>query len=88
MKKILSILLSLCMVAVLLPTTALADETPESYGYAYDVQRTPFALEGQPGNNIELWGLAAPRNSQGSDDGMQSNGSWTLTKVGTYSYIV
>lgn len=86
-KKILSFLLCLCMVAVLLPTTALADETPESYGYAYDVQRTPFALEGQPGNNIELWGLAAPRNSKGSDDGMQSNGSWTLTKVGTYSYM-
>ena len=30
-KKILSILLCLCMVAVLLPTTALADETPGSY---------------------------------------------------------
>lgn len=81
-KKILSFLLCLCMVAVLLPTTALADETPGSYGYAYDVQRTPLS-----DNNIELWGLAAPKNSNGSDEGMQNNGSWTLTRVGTYSYM-
>ena len=86
-KKILSFLLCLCMVAVLLPTTALADETPGSYGYAYDVQRTPFAQEGQPGNNIKLLGLAAPKNSNGNTDGMQNNGSWTLTRVGTYSYM-
>lgn len=81
-KKILSILLCLCMVAVLLPTTALADETLESYGYAYDVQRTQLS-----DNNIELWRLAAPRNSNGSAEGMQNNGSWTLTRVGTYSYM-
>ncbi len=81
-KKILSILLSLCMVAVLLPTTALADETPGSYGYAYDVQRTQL-----PDNNIKLWDLAAPKNSNGNTDGMQNNGSWTLTRVGTYSYV-
>ena len=81
-KKILSILLCLCMVAVLLPTTALADETLESYGYAYDVQRTQLS-----DNNIKLWGLDAPRNSNGSAEGMQNNGSWTLTKVGTYSYM-
>ena len=38
-KKILSLLLSLCMVAVLLPTTALAATPVENvtFGYAYDV---------------------------------------------------
>lgn len=90
-KKILSILLCLCMVAVLLPTTALAApaDTPVenvTFNYAYDVQRTP-AFPSKVGDNITLSSLAAPRNSKGSDDGMQSNGSWTLTKVGTYSYM-
>ena len=80
-KKILSILLCLCMVAVLLPTTALADETPGSYGYAYDVQRTQL-----PDNNIKLWDLKNPKGSDGNDYST-SEGEWTLTRVGTYSYM-
>ena len=80
-KKILSILLCLCMVAVLLPTTALADETLESYGYAYDVQRTQLS-----DNNISLWGLKKPKGSDGNDYST-SEGEWTLTRVGTYSYM-
>lgn len=90
-KKILSFLLCLCMVAVLLPTTALAApaDTPVenvTFKYAYDVQRTP-AFPSKVGNNIKLWDLAAPKNSNGNTDGMQNNGSWTLTRVGTYSYV-
>lgn len=90
-KKILSFLLCLCMVAVLLPTTALAApaDTPVenvTFNYAYDVQRTP-AFPSKVGDNITLWDLAAPKNSNGNTDGMQNNGSWTLTRVGTYSYV-
>lgn len=83
-KKILSILLCLCMVAVLLPTTALADETSGSYGYAYDVQRHPTF----PSVNAEitLSGLAKPIMSNGLH-GDSNEGRWTLTRVGTYSYV-
>lgn len=81
-KKILSILLCLCMVAVLLPTTALADETPGSYGYAYDVSRDNAYPS--VGDNITLSRLQVPKNSDGDDYG-KSEGKWTLTKVGSYS---
>lgn len=83
-KKILSILLCLCMVAVLLPTTALAAETAGPYGYAYDVQRTPD-FPRQVGDTIRLTGLGRPLISD--DDRVENNGSWTLTRVGTYSYV-
>ena len=83
-KKILSILLCLCMVAVLLPTTALADETSGSSGYAYDVQRHPTF----PSVNAEitLSGLANPIMSNG-EHGDSNVGNWTLTRVGTYSHV-
>lgn len=85
-KKILSILLCLCMVAVLLPTTALAApaDTPVenvTFNYAYDVQRDQL-----PDNNISLWGLKKPKGSDGNDYST-SEGEWTLTRVGTYSYV-
>ena len=83
-KKILSILLCLCMVAVLLPTTALADETPGSYGYAYDVDRDDAYP--RVGTTITLTGLDFPLMSDGSR-GDHKDGNWTLTKVGTYSYM-
>lgn len=81
-KKILSILLCLCMVAVLLPTTALAYGTSGSYGYAYDVDRS----EAYPsvGTTITLTGLGYPLMSNGSR-GDRNDGPWTLTRVGTYS---
>lgn len=87
-KKILSILLCLCMVAVLLPTTALAApaDTPVenvTFNYAYDVQRTPSFP--QANANIELDSLRHPLISD--DDRVENNGSWTLTRVGTYSYV-
>lgn len=90
-KKILSFLLCLCMVAVLLPTTALAApaDTPVenvTFNYAYDVQRTP-AFPSKVGDNITLSSLAVPKDSNGKTDGMQNNGIWTLTRVGTYSNV-
>ena len=56
-KKILSILLCLCMVAVLLPTTALAATPVENvtFGYAYDVQRDPPFPEAN--KDIRLYNL-------------------------------
>lgn len=89
MKKILSILLCLCMVAVLLPTTALAATPVENviFDYAYDAQRTPaFPTTGQtvtmsslkrPVISGDIWNYQRGENS----------GSWTLTRFGTYSYV-
>ena len=88
MKKILSILLCLCMVAVLLPTTALADPVENvTFGYAYDAQRSPaFPTNGatvtmsslkQPVISGDIWNHQRGENS----------GSWTLTRFGTYSYV-
>ena len=84
-KKILSILLCLCMVAVLLPTTALADETSGSYGYAYDVQRHP-TFPSAVNDTIELSRLDFPLMS-GGENSTSKEGIWTLTRVGTYSYM-
>lgn len=89
-KKILSILLCLCMVAVLLPTTALAApaDTPVenvTFGHAYDVQRTPPFP--QANANIKLYTLNSPLIGDEDGDRVENGGSWTLTRVGTYSYV-
>lgn len=81
-KKILSILLCLCMVAVLLPTTALAAVT---FDYAYDAQRVP-AFPSAPGTTIRLSSLNYPIMSN-SSRGNRNDGTWTLARVGTYSYV-
>lgn len=85
-KKILSILLCLCMVAVLLPTTALAAQVEDvTFDYAYDVQRTPAFPEANA--NIELYDLNRPLIGDKTENRVENNGSWTLTRVGTYSYV-
>lgn len=60
-------------------STALEDVTFE---YAYDVQRDPdFPSMTNP--TITLFGLRT-----NAENGISNNiGSWTLTKVGTYSYV-
>ena len=59
--------------------TALEDVT---FGYAYDVQRSPaFPSMTQP--KITLSELSTNAQSGISEN----SGSWTLTKVGTYSYV-
>lgn len=86
-KKILSILLCLCMVAVLLPTTALAATPVENvtFTHAYDVQRDPDFPRADD-KEIELSSFKNPIMSDGSS-GNHNDGSWTLTRVGTYSYV-
>lgn len=85
-KKILSILLCLCMVAVLLPTTALAAQVEDvTFDYAYDVQREP-GFPSTADKKITLKGLANPIMSDGSR-GDRNDGLWTLTRVGTYSHV-
>lgn len=83
-KKILSILLCLCMVAVLLPTTALAAQVEEvTFDYAYDAQRSPaFPTNGA---TVTMRDLDKPliNNTVRVDN----NGTWTLARVGTYSYV-
>lgn len=55
-----------------------------TFSYAYDVQRSPdFPTKGQ---TIEASYLANPIHTS-RDDRISSSGSWTLTKIGTYSGI-
>lgn len=85
-KKILSILLCLCMVAVLLPTTALAATPVENviFNYAYDAQRDPdFPKKDQM---VTMRDLDNPLINGDNDRGV-NNGTWTLTRFGTYSYV-
>lgn len=89
-KRILSVLLCLCMALVLLPTTALAETPPEetvAFGYAYDAQRYP-AFPENAGGSITLHSLDYPLLAEGRVHAKDTNaGDWTLTKVGTYFYV-
>lgn len=60
-------------------TTALEDTT---FSYAYDIQRSPAYPK--KGDTITASGLQKPYTSNGREE---SAGSWTLTKIGTYSII-
>lgn len=86
-KKILSILLCLCMVAVLLPTTALAATPVENvtFTHAYDVQRDPDFPRAD--EDIELYNFNRPLIGDNENDRVDNNGRWTLARVGTYSYV-
>ena len=75
------------MALVLLPTTALAEEPPLTFDYAYDVQRDP-ALPTKAGDQMRLYDLDYPLLADGIDNRKNTNeGKWTLTRVGTYSYV-
>lgn len=99
-KKILSVLLSLCMVLTLMPAASgiawaetengNTNATPTvavdqvTFGYAYDVQRSPAYPA--KGTKVTLSSLTGPIGSDGKNG--NSEGSWTLTKAGTYKYMV
>lgn len=93
-KKIFSILLSLCMVLTMIPvatgTVWAEGETPienVTFGHAYDVQRS----NAYPtlGEEVTLSGLTDPIVKSGDRDNRGgSDGVWTLTKAGTYAYMV
>ena len=95
-KKIFSILLSLCMVLTMIPVaagTVWAEDEGEgpienvTFGYAYDVQRSKAYPK--KGEEVTLSGLANPIVPSGNIDNRgTSNGAWTLTKAGTYAYMV
>ena len=93
-KKIFSILLSLCMVLTMMPVatgTVWAEDEGSienvTFGYAYDVQRS----NAYPtlGEEVTLSGLTNPIVKSGDRDNRgDSDGVWTLTKAGTYAYMV
>lgn len=93
-KKIFSILLSLCMVLTMIPVAAgtvwAEGETPienVTFGYAYDVQRSKAYPK--KGEEVTLSGLTDPIVKSGDIDNRgDSDGVWTLTKAGTYAYMV
>lgn len=66
------------------PTRKQATLEGTTYGYAYDVQRSP-AYPVKNGS-ISLWGLKAPYLSDGTQKSGNS-GSWTLTNLGAYYYL-
>lgn len=95
-KRILSVLLCLCMALVLLPTTALAEEIQlvedVTFGYAYDAQRSPAFPDKEDDTDdtkkITLSSLDYPLLAEGRGHAKDTNaGDWTLTRVGTYSYV-
>ena len=95
-KRILSVLLCLCMALVLLPTTALAEEPQPledvTFDYAYDVQRAPaFPAKTtkvtMSGLNNHTGPLLSGTQSDNAKWKETNKGSWTLTSVGTYSYV-
>ena len=92
-KKILSIALSLCMVLTMMPMAtgvawaATAPFEGVNFSYAYDVQRDPdYPTKDCP---IKLSGpsnpIVIPDNR---DDRGEPQGEWTLTKAGTYAYML
>ena len=87
-KRILSVLLCLCMALVLLPTTALAETPPVetvTFGYAYDAWRDPdFPAQG---DLVEMYSFDKPIINDSNERNAGYTGSWTLTRSGTYSYV-
>ena len=90
MKRMFCLLLCLCMALSLLPMAAFATESAPlesvTFGYAYDVQRTP-AYPNAANINITVSGLQEPYLATGLQH-TKNDGSWTLTKLGTFSNIV
>ena len=77
------------MALVLLPTTALAEEPQPledvTFDYAYDVQRDPdFPAQG---DLVEMYSFNKPIINDSNERDTDYTGSWTLTRIGTYSYV-
>lgn len=88
-KRILSVLLILCMICSLLPiyTAALVVTDPEdvTFGYAYDAQRSP-SYPGGADTQIEFRSFNMPLDQDGNRKNTHT-GSWTLQRAGTYAYL-
>lgn len=76
------------MALVLLPTTALAETPPVetvTFGYAYDAWRDPdFPAQG---DLVEMYSFNKPIINDSNERNAGYTGSWTLTRIGTYSYV-
>lgn len=93
MKKLLSIILCLCMILSIFPAMFVYADVPEemTFSYAYDVQRSP-AIPTEIGGKVTVSGFQKPLKYGSSDSGsvMQyedSKGDWKLTEVGNYGSI-
>lgn len=92
-KKILSIALALCMVLTMMPMAtgvawaATAPFEGVNFSYAYDVQRTKsYPTKGE---KIDLYDPDNPIvTPDDRDDRGKPQGEWTLTKAGTYAYML
>lgn len=67
------------------PTQEMKALEEITFGYAYDVQRNP-AFPVKDGT-IKLYGLDKPLVGDRFEQKDTNEGSWTLTKAGTYSYM-
>lgn len=96
-RKILSILLCICVMVSLMPTVALAESNGGSesanadsltFGYAYDAQRSPdYPAQGETVNMTYLNEPLKQDAYPGGDRYESYAGTWTLIKVGAYSNI-
>ncbi|MBR5451944.1 MAG: hypothetical protein IKV36_02990, partial [Clostridia bacterium] len=95
MKKVLCMLLCLCMMISILPTALVINAEAASkemtFNYGYDVQRNP-AFPAKAGDKVTLSGFQTPLRYGSTAYGSMrryenSKGTWTLTEVGTYGSI-
>ena len=85
-KRILSLLLVVCIVCALLPICATAATLEETtFAYAYDAYRTPSFPYGM-GSSITAYSLGKPLDADGNHYS-SVEGTWTLTKAGTYGEL-
>ena len=81
--------MSLCAACIVLVgngVTVHAEGLSEAtFGYAYDVQRG--RAPAQNGDTMQLRGLDAPYNADGSNANSTSAGNWTLTEIGAYGNV-
>ena len=95
MKKVLCMLLCLCMMISILPTAfvinAEAASNEMTFSYAYDVLRSP-AFPEKIGAKVTIAGFKSPlkfgsSNIVGVEHYKNSKGKWKLSEVGTYGDI-
>ena len=72
MKKLLSIILCLCMILSIFPAMFVYADVPEemTFSYAYDVQRSP-AFPAKIGGKATVYGFQKPLKYGSSDSGKE-----------------
>lgn len=90
-KRILAFMMCLCMMVVILPVNVKAEGDTDplenvTFNYAYDAQRSP-AFPDAVGSTLTFSSLYFPLDENGNNMSV-NEGSWTLTRAGTYSFFV